>query len=246
MKINKTIMIISWLLACAFQITPKNKPVYSFTNEYDKPVFCTLTWRSTYFPWTTKSEVTTLREYDKNLAIKAPYSYYELIKITVTPNEELVYDGIEGEDTDFEIKLKATNEDSLDERRIANNKYFIIRASHKDSNVPNQKKIYIMGYRSQTKYAEQIDKDQKIAKNNLIEQQLVKEAKTPARLIPGHQPNPVQRQFNPGMSNSDSNQEFDQPARSSLPFTKPLSSHHPSTVKHTPTREKSSLLPDEE
>ena len=166
----KNIMAYVGLLIASHSIFAKNKPQIFFTNEYGEAVIVKISWKSKNFPYLSSDEVIDLREHDKNLAIKAPYSYYKLIGISVSPKSSPEQNNnIASDDQDFEIPLAATNEDVLTDKHVQNQTYFIIKASPKDSAIPGQKRIYIQGYNSQEKYAAEIAKTEQ-HKKTIMEQ----------------------------------------------------------------------------
>ncbi len=159
MKIIKKIMTYLVLASYFYAIDAKNKQQIFLNNEYGDDVLIKATWQSTSFPYFFKTEPIQLREHDKHLMLKAPYSYYKLVGLSASPQDSLDsnIDLIDHE-MPYEIPLIASNEDVLDEKHVGNNTYFIVKASHKNSDIPGQKKIYIQGYTSQQKYVAQIAK----------------------------------------------------------------------------------------
>lgn len=159
MKIIKKIMTCLVLVSYFHAIDAKNKQQIFLNNEYNEDVLIKVTWQSTSFPYFFKTEPIQLREHDKHLMLKAPYSYYKLVGLSASTQESLDSNiDLIDYDLPYEIPLIASNEDVLDEKHVGNNTYFIIKASHKDSDIPGQKKIYIQGYTSQQKYAAQTAK----------------------------------------------------------------------------------------
>ena len=143
MNYTKNIAFIA-LLIVSQTIFAKNKPQIFFSNEYGDAVTVKVSWKSNNFPYLSTDEIINLREHDKNLGIKAPYSFYKLIGISATPKSMLEENNnIVDYDQDFEVPLVAVNEDILTDKHVQNQNYFIVKASPKDSAVPGQKKIYI-------------------------------------------------------------------------------------------------------
>ena len=187
---KKIIMLFSIVFSMHLSAAPKNKQQIFLTNEYGQDVMVKLVWKSENFPYFSQDNAITLREHDKNFMIKAPYSFYKFIGLTVHPQNEFHENSyLESEEQDFEIPLIASNEDSLDETHVRNNSYFIIKASPKNSAIPGQKKIYIQGYASQQKYVSEITKiEQKIKAAPVQEPQIVE-----ARIMVAPQQQPQQQ-----------------------------------------------------
>ena len=196
MKKFKKLLAFVVLIAFAPSITltkaANNKQQIFFTNEYGDEVTAKLSWQSKNFPYFTQDEVIELREHDKNFMVKAPYSYYKFVGLSVSPHNTLNQDSnIANSQQDFEVPLIASNEDSLDAKHVGNHTYFIIKASHKNSAVPGQKKIYTQGYASQQKYASEIAKTEHQIKT--VAQQAIPVVHAVPVQEPARMPEPVQQ-----------------------------------------------------
>ncbi len=172
----KKITVLLILIIYTQNIVAKNKQQIFLTNEYGDAVIVKFTWKSNNFPYFSSDEIINVREHDKNLGVKAPYSFYKLIGISASPklaSEES--NNVADDSQEFEIPLVAVNEDVLTDKHVQGLNYFIIKASTKDSAIPGQKKIYIQGYGSQQKYAAEIAKteqQQKLISQHTVTQQI--------------------------------------------------------------------------
>lgn len=124
-----------------------NKQQIFLTNEYGDDVTVKLIWKSKNFPYFSNDEIIDLREHDHDFMSKAAYSYYKLVGLSASPKDNDSYGPPkEMNIEDFNAAPAPINEDILDEKHVKNHTHFTIKASHKDSAVPGQKKIYIQGH----------------------------------------------------------------------------------------------------
>jgi hypothetical protein len=157
-KIQKILGLLVFAI-CSQEMQAKksaNKQQIFFTNEYGDDVTVKLTWKSKNFPYFSNDEIIDLREHDHDFMSKAAYSYYKLVGLSASPKDNNSYGPAkEMSIEDFDAPIAPINEDILDEKHVKNHTHFTIKASHKDSAVPGQKKIYIQGHNGSQQKAAQ-------------------------------------------------------------------------------------------
>ncbi len=165
MKNVQKVMMFTMLIISAQSLfagfTKPNKQQIFLTNNYGDDVDVNLTWESKDYFSFSRSQTIMLRDDDKELMIKAPFSGYKLTNIQAAPQVHMQEDAMD-EDPSYEhdpysydsnryaqttsYAAEPTNTDKLDQLRIGDYTYFVIESSGKKIATTGEDKIRIKGF----------------------------------------------------------------------------------------------------